>query len=337
MRSAQFRSLFDVTIVDKPIPTPSTNEALVKVGVNAVCASDARYIEDGNPNPGHEAVGIVEEVGENVTNVHVGDRVVVLACIGCGNCGYCKTGYTVHCPNEFLSLWDGYSEFVCVRSDACLPLPSSISLLDGSLIADTLGPAFTGVKAGEVEGKVVAVWGCGPVGQMAVQLCEAFGAKQIVAVDPIEFRRKKAEEFGADIVMDPTAGSPIEDLHGLGSPLGVDVGICATFSGNVPDQALLSTRLEGRFISLMGVARLNEDELRHRFTYGVHYFRRDHYGEMVKLVTDGRVDLGSVTTHTYALEEIADAFRMRFSKQGQSLKVGVLTGAISESDTVSVF
>ncbi|MDE0503866.1 MAG: zinc-binding dehydrogenase, partial [Candidatus Poribacteria bacterium] len=247
------------------------------------------------------------------------------------------TGYTVHCPDEFLSLWDGYSEFVCVRSDACLPLPDSISILDGSLIADTLGPAFTGVKAGEVQDKSVAVWGCGPVGQMAVQLCKAFGAKEIVALDPIDFRRQKAEEFGADIVMDPTACSPIEDLHRLGYPMGVDVGICATFAGNVPDRALLSTRLEGRFISVMGVARLNEDELRHRFSYGVHYFRRDHYDEMVKLVAEGRVNLKSVTTHTYPLEDIADAFRMRFSQQGQSLKVGVLTGAISESDTVSVF
>ena len=337
MRSAQFRSLFDVEIVDKPTPVPARNEALVRVGVNAVCASDARYIESGNPNPGHEAVGIVEVLGEEVTNVSVGDRVAILACIGCGRCRYCLTGYTVHCPNEFLSLWDGYSEFVCVRSDACLPLPDSISLLDGSLITDTLGPAFTGVKAGEVEGKVVAVWGCGPVGQMAVQLCKAYGAKQIVALDPIEFRRQKAEEFGADILMDPTTGSPIEELRKLCSPLGVDVGICATFAGNVPDQALLSTRLEGRFISVMGVAALNEDELRHRFSYGVHYFRRDHYNEMVKLVTDGRVDLKSVTTHTYPLENIAEAFRMRFSKQGQSLKVGVLTGAISESDTVSAF
>ncbi len=119
------------------------------------------------------------------------------------------------------------------------------------------------------------------------------------------------------------------------------MGICATFAGEVPDQALLSTRLEGRFISVMGVAKLDEDELCHRFSYGVHYFRRDHYGrdhydKMVKLVTDGRVDLTSVTTHIYPLEDIADAFRTRFSKQGQSLKVGVLTGAIRESDTVSV-
>ena len=336
MRSAQFRSLFDVAIVDRLTPTPAENEVLVRVGVNAVCASDARYIEDGNPNPGHEAVGIVEALGEGVTNVSVGDRVVVLACIGCGRCRYCLTGYTVHCPDEFLSLWDGYSEFVCVRSDACLALPDSISLLDGSIIADTLGPAFTGVKAGEVKGKVVAVWGCGPVGQMAVQLCKTYGAKQIVALDPIEFRRQKAEEFGADIVMDPSTGSPVEKLHKLNSPLGVDVGICATFAGNVPDQALVSTRLEGRFISVMGVAKLNEDELRHRFSYGVHYFRRDHYDEMVKLVAEGRVDLKPVTTHTYPLEDIAEAFRMRFSKQEQSLKVGVLTGAISESDTVSV-
>lgn len=69
-----------------------------------------------------------------------------------------------------------------------LPLPDSISLLDGGLIADTLGPAFTGVKAGEVEGKVVTAWGCGPVGQMTVQLCKTYGAKQIVALNPIEFR-----------------------------------------------------------------------------------------------------------------------------------------------------
>ena len=336
MRSAQFHSLYDVEIVDKPTPTPGRNEVLVRVGVNAVCASDARYIESGHPNPGHEAVGIIEAVGEGVTNVGVGNRVAVLACIGCGRCRYCLTGYTVHCPNEFLSLWDGYSEFVCVRSDACLALPDSISLLDGSLIADTLGPAFTGVKAGEVTGKVVAVWGCGPVGQMVVQLCKTYGAKEIVALDPIKFRRQKAEEFGADIVMDPSTGSPVEKLHKLNSPLGVDVGICATFAGNVPDQALVSTRLEGRFISVMGVAKLNEDELRHRFSYGVHYFRRDHYDEMVKLVAEGQVDLKSVTTHTYPLEDIAEAFRMRFSKQEQSLKVGVLTGAISESDTVSV-
>ena len=264
----------------------------------------------------------------------VGDRVTVLACIGCGRCPYCLAGYTVHCPDEFLSLWDGYSEFVCVRSDACLPLPDSISLLDGSLISDTLGPAFTGVKAAEVEGKVVAVWGCGPVGLMAVQLCKVYRAHQIIALDPIEFRRQKAEAFGADILIDPTVGSPVEKLHKLYPPLGVDVAISATFAGDVPNLALVSTRLEGRFISVMGVSRLNEDELRHRFSYGVHYFRRDHYDEMVSLVTEGRVDLKSMTTHTYPLDDIAEAFRMRFSNQNQSLKVGVLMGAVSESETV---
>ena len=86
----------------------------------------------------------------------------------------------------------------------------------------------------------------------------------------------------------------------------------------------------------MGVAKLNEDELRHRFSYGVHYFRRDHYDEMVKLVAEGTSGF-EVSDYTYiSLEDIAEAFRMRFSKQEQSLKVGVLTGAISESDTVSV-
>jgi threonine dehydrogenase-like Zn-dependent dehydrogenase len=247
----------------------------------------------------------------------------------------------VHCPDEFLSLWDGYSEFVCVRSDACLSLPDSISLLDGSLIADTRSVLRLPVSRLRGGGQGCRLVGCGPVGQMAVQLCKTYGAKQIVALDPIEFRRQMTEEFGADILIDLTTGSSVEGWHKLYSPLGVDVGICATFAGDVPDQALLSTRLEGRFISVMGVAKLDEDELCHRFSYGVHYFRRDHYGrdhydKMVKLVTDGRVDLTSVTTHIYPLDDIADAFRTRFSKQGQSLKVGVLTGAIRESDTVSV-
>jgi len=84
----------------------------------------------------------------------------------------------------------------------------------------------------------------------------------------------------------------------------------------------------------MWIIRLNEGELRHLFSYGVHYFRRNRYHELVALITEGKVDLKSLTTPKYSLDNIAEAFQMRFSNQYQSLKVGVLTGTISELETV---
>lgn len=124
MRTGYFLSPFDVEIREAPIPATKPGEVLVRIAACAICASDAGIIEGGNKNPGHEIAGIVEEVGDDVRDVKVGERVTLYWKLGCGECDYCIAGYDVHCLSPLFVLWNGYSEYVVVPADACLPLRS---------------------------------------------------------------------------------------------------------------------------------------------------------------------------------------------------------------------
>lgn len=321
MRTAYFRSPFDVEIRDVPTPVPNPDEVLIKIAACAICASDAGIIEGGNPNPGHEIAGVVEDVGSAVTDIRIGDRVTLYWKLGCGNCSYCEAGYDVHCNEPRYLAWNGYSEYITAPADACLPLPNSISLIEGSLLTDTIGTPLAAVKAADVDGKSIGVWGCGPLGLMAIQLCKVYGARWVAAIDPIAMRRDKAQQLGADAVIDPINEDPIAELRSAEYPLGVEASICATPVEGVAELALDATAPEGRLILIAGSI---DGDTRHRWLYRVHYFKHCDYSEVAQLAAERKVALEPLITHTFSLDGIADAFRMRFQAKEQALKVVVM-------------
>ncbi|HID08560.1 MAG TPA: hypothetical protein EYP10_15600, partial [Armatimonadetes bacterium] len=262
-----------------------------------------------------------KSIGSAVTDINIGDRVTLYWKLGCGECSYCKAGYDVHCNEPRYVAWNGYSEYVTAPADACLPLPNSISLIEGSLLTDTIGTPLAAVKAADVADKSIAVWGCGPLGLMAIQLCKVYGARWVAGIDPIAVRRNKAHEMGADATIDPLSEDPVAELRSRGRPLGVEASICATPAEGVAELALNTTVPEGRLILIAGAV---DGDTRHRWLYRVHYFKRGDYPEISQLAGEHKVALEPLITHTFSLDKIADAFRTRFQTKEQALKVVVI-------------
>src|SRR5438477_9798613 len=235
MRAAIFVGQDQPLVVEEVTPmAPGPRDAVVRVGASGVCHSDLSIIHGYVPIPpptilGHEGAGVVEAVGDEVTKVKVGDRVVASFVYACGTCFWCVNHQTNLCEN---SLGAGFTPRA-TRSDGTPATAFTglgtfadvMTVQEGSLVkVETDVPdeqlaligcgVTTGVGAAlntaQVKpGSSVAVIGCGGVGQSVLQGARIAGAARIFAVDPVELKRKTAEQLGATDLLDPTQGHPV--------------------------------------------------------------------------------------------------------------------------------
>jgi NAD+-dependent secondary alcohol dehydrogenase Adh1 len=203
-------------LVDRPRPEVAhPNDVVVRIGAAGVCATDLHALE-GLMEPagvtlpmvlGHENAGWVEEIGDGVTTVSIGDAVLVYPPWSCGLCVPCRRGNDMHCVNhEFtgLSVDGGFAEHVLVRERSLVKLPGGVEPAAVAPHADaglTAYHAVRRVKELLVPGTTAAVIGVGGVGHIALQLVRELGSSRVVAVDTDERRRALAEELGADEVV----------------------------------------------------------------------------------------------------------------------------------------
>lgn len=229
MRAVTFDGPRQMSFVERPTPgLIDVGDAIVEVRLAAICGTDLHPYRgelEGLPRgaiTGHEAVGIVREVGSQVRAIGVGDRVVLSDVIACGTCRACRAGHHYQCDRVGLfgygtvvgdTAYDGcHADFVRVPfADAvALPVPEALSDEQAIFVGDGLSTGYCAAEAADIEpGDVVVVVGAGPVGLLSMMAARAFGAGLIVAVDPQESRRAAAGALVADIALD--AGADIAD------------------------------------------------------------------------------------------------------------------------------
>ncbi|MCH7883671.1 MAG: zinc-binding dehydrogenase [Planctomycetes bacterium] len=315
-------------------PAPGADQALVKVAACGVCHTDLHYIEHGvptfKPPPivlGHEASGTIEEVGENVSRVSKGDRVLIPAVLTCGKCSACRLGRENICADMTMlgNHFDGaYAEYVAVPAKDLLHLPESIPLEEASIIADALSTPYHAVKnrARVQPGDTVAVFGCGGVGINAVQLATAAGG-YVIAVDINERKLDWAVEFGAAKTINASkverVDKEIKKLTGGGADIAIEV------IGNPKTivQALESVRVGGRLcivgytqeaISIIaGKIMFKELEI-----IGSLGCRPVDYIPLIRMIEQGLIDLKKLVTHRFSLDQLDKAFDVM--KEGLSLR-----------------
>jgi len=309
--------------VEKPEPGPE--DVLIKVNKVAICGTDLHiynwdeWAQKNVPVPnivGHEYIGVVEEVGELVNSVAVGDRVSGEGHIMCGICRNCRAGRGHLCRDTKgvgVNRAGAFADYVCIPAENAYQIPDDISDEIASLL-DPLGNAVHTALSFDLVGEDVLITGAGPIGAMATAVARHVGARHIVVTDINEKRLELAKKLGATRCV--IAGQ--EDLHDvmdeLGMHEGFDVGL--EMSGNASALSdLINTINHGGKIALLGIfPKAPEIDLNQAIfkglslkgIYGREMFETWH--KMIAMLSSG-LDIHSVITDQIAFEDFETGFK----------------------------
>jgi len=316
MRAAQFVGERQVEIAEVPTPSPGLGEVLVRVTWAAICGSDKGLFISPGAKPGlhgHEAAGVIAAVGEGVRERRVGECVVVYAVIGCDSCSYCARQEYTRCRHRPGGVGGCFAEYVTTPERNALPLPDDVDTECGCALSDCIGTPYKAAREAAVQpGEWVVVFGGGPIGLNAVQVCAGLGARPI-HVEPISYRRDAGRRLGACESLDPGASDvavAVRDLTGEGADCVMEC------SGSVEaERAALSAVASGGRVVYVGengsglTVNVSEDLIRRDVrAMGSWYFFPRHLNELIELHRAGRVDPLGVVSHRLPLERIADGF-----------------------------
>jgi S-(hydroxymethyl)mycothiol dehydrogenase len=323
------------------VPDPGPGEATVVVQACGVCHTDLHYRQGGITDAfpfllGHEAAGVVEAVGPDVTSVRPGDFVVLNWRAVCGQCRACRRGRPWYCFNthnatQKMTLADGtplepalgigaFAEKTLVAAGQCTKVdpaarPEAVGLLGCGVMAGLGSAMFTG----EVTlGDSVAVFGCGGVGCAAVAGSRLAGASMIIAVDLDAAKLALAGEFGATHRVDASKENPVEAIRGLTGGNGADVCIEAVGNPTVMEQAFYARDLAGTLVQVGVPTPDMQIELPMIDFFGRGgRLKPSWYGDclperdfpvLVDLYLQGRLDLDRFVSETIPLDGVEEAF-----------------------------
>ena len=224
---------------DKPTPVlQAATDAIVKITKTTICGTDLHILKGDVPavTAGrilwHEGVGVIDQVGANVANFKVGDRVLISCITSCGRCGNCKKGMYSHCENGggwiLGHLIDGtQAEYVRIQfaDNSLYPIPAGADEEALVMLSDILPTGFEcGVLNGQVKpGDTVAIVGAGPIGLAALLTAQFYSPAEIIMVDTDDNRLEVSQRFGATQVVNNTNGKAVEKFMALTAGRGVDV------------------------------------------------------------------------------------------------------------------
>jgi S-(hydroxymethyl)mycothiol dehydrogenase len=330
-----------VSVETITIPDPGPGEAVVQVLACGVCHTDLHYREGAINDEfpfllGHEASGVVESVGEGVRNVAAGDRVVIAWRAPCGTCRSCLKGKPWYCFASLNAqqpmLLNGaplspalgigaFAEKTLVAAGQCVPVdpaarPEAAGLIGCGVMAGLGAAMYTGSVQ---RGDTVAVFGCGGVGDAAIQGARLAGASTIIAVDLDARKLEWAKGFGATHTVDASSTDPVEAIRALTGGFGADVCIEAVGNPHVLEQCFFARDHAGTVVQV-GVP---SPSMRMPDLAMIDFFGRggalkpSWYGDclpsrdfpmLIELYLQGRLDLDGFVSETIGIDGVEEAF-----------------------------
>jgi S-(hydroxymethyl)glutathione dehydrogenase/alcohol dehydrogenase len=347
MKAAVFHGpKLPLSIEDVELDKPQDREVLIKTVASGVCHSDLHFVEGLYPYAapavlGHEAAGIIEEVGKQVTYVKPGDHVICCLSVFCGNCDQCMSGHPNRCSNkaatqrkpgdkprisqkgqpvnQFLDI-SSYCEKMLLHENAVVKIREDLPLDRAALIGCGV---TTGVGAvlntAKIEpGSTVAVFGAGGVGLAAIQGARIAGARKIIAIDMFEGKLAMAKRLGATDTVDASNSDPVDEIRKLTGGAGVDYSFEAIGLKKVAEQAYVALKPGGtatvigmipvgQKVELDGYMFLTERKLQGS-NMGSNRFRID-MPKYIDFYLQGRLNLDDMISRRGKLEDVNDAFR----------------------------
>jgi (R,R)-butanediol dehydrogenase/meso-butanediol dehydrogenase/diacetyl reductase len=327
MKAARFHGRGDIRID----PEPATRPGTVKVEVEwcGICGTDLHEYLDGPifaptadaPHPltgesvpitlGHEFAGTVVEMGEGVTDLRVGDRVVVEPYLVCGRCDACTQGrYNVCASLGFIGLsgaGGGFSQYVVAERRWIHPLGELTT--DVGALVEPLAVAYHAVRLAHTKPADTAlVFGAGPIGLVTTAALRAVGVEEILVVEPAAVRKKKAPDAGADHVIDPTEVDVVEAVMELTSGRGADVSFECAGIDAVLASAIRSTRVGGTVVNVAiwgheASVAMNDLVFREVNVVGSLAYCDDHPAT-IRMIQEGKVEPHQFITGRIGVDDI---------------------------------
>ncbi len=335
------------------VPNPTIVEAtdvIVKIDTTTICGTDLHILKGDVPAVvpgrilGHEGVGTITEVGSAVSDLAIGDQVILSCVSACGHCEFCKQGVYSHCLGTegasgigwiFGHLIDGtQAEYVRVpyAETSVYKLPAGVSPQLGTLLSDILPTGHEiGVQYGHVRaGDVVAVVGTGPVGLAAIATAGLYGPSRIIAIDLDANRIEQARKFGATdgvLSSDPDWKQQVIALtDGLGVDVAIEaVGIPATFGMCVdivrPAGHVANVGVHGKAVELP-----LQDLWISNIVISMGLVNTNTLGTLLKLVAQQKIPAEHFISHTFALDDIIEAYDV-FGRAAETKALKVMLNA----------
>jgi len=311
-------------IEEVPTPTPAPGEALVKVAACGVCHTDLHYLDHGVPTfkkppliLGHEVSGAIAALGDGANRWKVGDRVLIPAVVGCGQCAMCRTGRENVCEKMVMfgnNVDGGYAEYMLAPAKDLLRLPDELPLEEGAIIADAVTtPYHAVVNRGNLKpGDQVVVFGCGGLGLNIVQIAAALGGN-VIAVDILPEKLNWARRLGARVALNGKDYERIDKEIRKLTGGGADIGFEAIGNPTTQAQTFASLRTGGRFVVVgfsaqplsLDIGRLMYREMEIVGSLGC---RAVDYPRVLELARQNKIKIKELVTARFALDEINAAF-----------------------------
>ncbi|MFF2480316.1 2,3-butanediol dehydrogenase [Paenibacillus sp. NPDC058071] len=344
MKALRWHGVKDLRVETIAEPAPKKGQVKIRVEACGICGSDLHeytagpiFIPEGAPHPltnekapivmGHEFSGQIVEVGEGVSRLAVGDRVVVEPVFSCGKCTACKQGkYNLCDQMGFLGLaggGGGFSEYVAADEHMVHKIPDSLSYEQGALVEPSAVVLYA-VRSSQLKvGDVAAVFGTGPIGLLLIEALKASGASKIYAVELSEERRNKAAELGA-ITLNPADTDVVAEIQRLTNG-GADVSFEVTGVPVVLNQAISSTKISGQIMIVSIFEREasihpNQIVMKERNIAGIIGYR-DVFPAVISLMQQGYFPADKLVTKRIALENVVEEGFETLIKEKSQIKI----------------
>lgn len=339
MKVAKLYNYNNIRIEDIPVPSPGSNEALMKTKACGICSGDVMpwYIEKKAPLViGHEPSGVIIKTGDKVKSFKPGDRVFVHHHAPCFNCKYCKKGDYVQCNTWKNSkiIPGGISEYILIPEinleNDTLNLPDKITFEDGTLIEPTACVVKSLKRSGIRRGDVVLILGLGVMGMLHILLARKYGAGKIIGADMVPYRLNKAKELGADATIDVSNSNLLEELSSITDGLMADIVIVGPNSVDAMKQGILCAGPGGKVVFFTPskpdeLLEINPNEIYFKDINIITSYScgPSDTADALEIITEGIVNADKLITHRFKIEETQKAFKLT-AEAKNSLKSVIL-------------